>query len=60
MLRWALIFFLISIVAGILGFTGVAASSAAIAQTLFFVAIALFGVFLMMGLLTGKAIASKL
>ncbi len=60
MLRWALIFFLISIVAGILGFTGVAAGSAVIARSLFFVAIVLFGVFLILGLLTGKAIVGKL
>ena len=31
-LKWALIFFLVSIVAGILGFTGVSAASADIAS----------------------------
>jgi uncharacterized membrane protein YtjA (UPF0391 family) len=56
MLRWALIFFIVSIVAGVFGFTGVAAGSAAIAKTLFFLAIALFAVFLIAGLTVGRAI----
>jgi uncharacterized membrane protein YtjA (UPF0391 family) len=34
-LRWALLFFLISIVAGVLGFTGLSAASADIARFLF-------------------------
>jgi uncharacterized membrane protein YtjA (UPF0391 family) len=37
MLRWAFIFLLVSIVAGLLGFTGVAAASAGIAKVLFFI-----------------------
>jgi uncharacterized membrane protein YtjA (UPF0391 family) len=36
-LRWALLFFLISIVAGILGFTDISAASADIARFLFYV-----------------------
>ena len=36
MLKWALIFFLISLVAGFFGFTGVAAGAAGIAKVLFF------------------------
>lgn len=35
MLKWAAIFFLISIVAGVLGFGGVAGASAGIAKFLF-------------------------
>ena len=42
MLRWALIFFVISIIAGVFGFTGIAAGSAAIAKILFFFSIVLF------------------
>ncbi|MEA2820184.1 MAG: hypothetical protein QOJ86_2188, partial [Bradyrhizobium sp.] len=34
-LKWALIFFLVSIVAGILGFTGISAASADVARFLF-------------------------
>jgi uncharacterized membrane protein YtjA (UPF0391 family) len=56
MLRWALIFFIISIAAGVFGFTGIAAGSAAIAKTLFFLAITLFAVFLIAGLTVGRAI----
>lgn len=36
MLKWALVFLLISLVAGVLGFTGIAAGAAAIAKILFF------------------------
>ncbi len=50
MLKWALLFFLISLVAGVLGFTGIASGAAAIAKTLFFVAVVLFLVFLVIGL----------
>jgi uncharacterized membrane protein YtjA (UPF0391 family) len=35
MLYWALVFFIISIIAGILGFTGVAVASASVAKVLF-------------------------
>jgi uncharacterized membrane protein YtjA (UPF0391 family) len=59
MLRWALIFFVISIVAGVFGFTGISAGTAAIAKTLFFLAIALFAVFLIAGLTVGRAISGK-
>ena len=36
MLRWALIFFLISIVAAVFGFGGIATASAGMAQILFY------------------------
>jgi uncharacterized membrane protein YtjA (UPF0391 family) len=58
MLRWALIFFVISLIAGIFGFTGVAAGSAAIAKVLFFLAITLFAIFLIAALTVGRAITS--
>lgn len=35
MLRWALIFFVVSLVAGALGFTGIAAGAGRIARILF-------------------------
>jgi uncharacterized membrane protein YtjA (UPF0391 family) len=35
MLYWALVFFVISIIAGVLGFSGVAVASAGIAKILF-------------------------
>jgi uncharacterized membrane protein YtjA (UPF0391 family) len=50
LLRWALLFFVISIVAGILGFTGVSAASADIARVLFYVFVIIFVVLLLLGL----------
>ncbi len=49
MLRWALLFFIVSIVAGFLGFSGVAVATAGIAKILFFIAVAIFLVFLCSG-----------
>ena len=54
MLKWALIFFVISIVAGLLGFTGVAVGAAEIAKVLFFICIALFLIFLVVGLVAAQ------
>jgi uncharacterized membrane protein YtjA (UPF0391 family) len=56
MLRWALIFFIISIIAGMFGFTGIAAGSAAIAKVFFFVAAALFVIFLIAGLTVARSV----
>jgi uncharacterized membrane protein YtjA (UPF0391 family) len=56
MLKWALIFFIVSLVAGVFGFTGIAAGAAAVAKILFYVAVALFLVFLVLGLLAMRAI----
>ncbi|MFZ5782288.1 MAG: DUF1328 domain-containing protein [Pseudomonadota bacterium] len=56
MLKWALIFFLVSVVAGIFGFTNIAAGAATIAKVLFFIAVAIMLVFLVLGLLAGAAI----
>jgi uncharacterized membrane protein YtjA (UPF0391 family) len=56
MLRWAFIFLLIAIVAGLFGFTDVEAASATIAQWL-------FGIFLVLfigALAIGLAIGAKL
>ena len=44
MLKWALIFFVVSIVAGALGFSGIAQGAAAIAKLL-------FGLFLILAIL---------
>lgn len=53
-LKWALIFFIISIVAGLFGFTGIAVGAAEIAKVLFFICIVLFFIFLVVGLLTAQ------
>ncbi len=56
MLKWALIFFLVSVVAGVFGFTNIAAGTATIAKWLFFIAVAMFAIFLIMGLLAGEVL----
>jgi uncharacterized membrane protein YtjA (UPF0391 family) len=50
MLSWALIFFVVAIVAAIFGFGGIASASAGIAQILFFIFLVLFVVSLIMGM----------
>lgn len=56
MLKWALIFFVISLVAALFGFTGLAAGAAAIAKILFYIAVLLFALFLVLGLLAARAV----
>lgn len=58
MIRWAVIFAVISLIAGIFGFTGLAHGSAAIAKILFGLALALFLVFLVLGLFVAKKATS--
>ncbi len=53
MLKWAIIFFVISLVAGFFGFTGVASGARTIAKVLFFVALAIFLIVLVFGVLLG-------
>ncbi|MEX0735223.1 MAG: DUF1328 domain-containing protein [Steroidobacteraceae bacterium] len=50
MLRYALIFFIIALIAALFGFTEIAAGAASIAKILFFVFLAVAGVALIMGL----------
>ena len=59
LLRWALIFLVISIVAAAFGFGGVSAAAAGIAKLLFYVFIALFVVTLVLALLLGRAITGR-
>ncbi len=57
MLRWALIFLVVGLIAGLLGFTGIAGTSIAIAKTLFFVFMAIFLVLLVAGVAVGRRIS---
>jgi uncharacterized membrane protein YtjA (UPF0391 family) len=50
LLKWALIFFVVSIIAGVLGFTGISAASADVARFLFYVFVVIFLVLLVLGL----------
>lgn len=42
MLRWAIAFFVIALIAAVFGFTGIASAAAGIAQVIFFIALAVF------------------
>jgi uncharacterized membrane protein YtjA (UPF0391 family) len=56
MLKWALIFFLISIVAGVFGFTGIAAGAASIAKILFFLFLLVAIAIIVFAIIAGKAL----
>ena len=56
MLTWAIIFFLISVVAGIFGFTGIAVGAQAVARVLFGLFLILFLIVLIFGVLAGIAL----
>jgi len=58
MLKWAFIFLLIAIIAGIFGFTGVEQASATIAQWLFGIFLVLFLGALAIGLWLGHKLVS--
>ena len=49
MLKWALIFAIVAVIAGALGFTGIEAGAADIARLLFYVFVALVVIFLVLG-----------
>jgi uncharacterized membrane protein YtjA (UPF0391 family) len=56
MLKWAIIFFVISVIAGYFGFTGVASTTRTIAKVFFFVFLAIFLVVLVFGVFLGVLI----
>jgi uncharacterized membrane protein YtjA (UPF0391 family) len=56
MIKWAIIFFVISLVAGFFGFTDVAAGARKIARVLFFIALAIFLIVLIFGVLLGMLV----
>ena len=56
MLKWALIFFVISVLAGFFGFTGVASGARSIAKVLFFIALAIFLIVLIFGVMLGQLV----
>ncbi len=56
MLRWALIFFVISLVAGALGFTGLASGARRLAKILFGLFLALAVIVVLIAILIGQAI----
>jgi uncharacterized membrane protein YtjA (UPF0391 family) len=56
LLKWALIFFLISVVAAVFGFTGISAATADIARILFYVFVAIFLLLLILGLTIARSV----
>jgi uncharacterized membrane protein YtjA (UPF0391 family) len=56
MIKWAIIFFVVSLIAGFLGFTGVAAGARTIAKVLFFIALTIFLIILIFGVMLGKLV----
>jgi uncharacterized membrane protein YtjA (UPF0391 family) len=56
MLKWALFFLVVSLVAAAFGFTGISEASAGIAKILFVVFLVIFVVLLIIGLRAGEAI----
>ena len=57
MLRWALIFLVIGLVAAVLGFTNIAGASIEIAKVLFYIFLVIFLVLLVLGLIAGRKVA---
>lgn len=55
MLSWALVFFIIAIIAAVFGFGNIAAGAAGIAQVLFFIFLVAFVIALVAGLVTGRS-----
>lgn len=56
MLRWALIFFVVAIVAALFGFTDIPSAAAGIAKILFFIFMTLFLIALIGGLFVVRSI----
>ena len=56
MIRWAIIFAIVALVLGLLGFGGAASAFAGLAKMLFFLAAAIFVILLVLGLMAGKRI----
>lgn len=60
MLKWALIFLVVGLVLGALGFGGVGGAFVGLAKILFFIAVALFIVFALLALFAGKKISDAI
>jgi uncharacterized membrane protein YtjA (UPF0391 family) len=56
LLKWALIFFLVSIVAAVFGFTGISLASADIARILFYIFLVIFLILLVLGLTIARRV----
>lgn len=59
MLRWALVFLIIALIAGALGFTGVAGAAMGLAKILFFLFLVLFVGALILGATVFRKVTGK-
>lgn len=60
MLYWALVFFIVAIVAALFGFGGIASGAASIAKVLFFLFVVLFVISLIVGLVRGRGARTRI
>ena len=58
LLKWAVIFFVIALIAAALGFSGIAAGAAGIAKILFYLFLGIFFVLLIAGIIVGRRVFS--
>jgi uncharacterized membrane protein YtjA (UPF0391 family) len=57
LLRWALLFLVIALIAAAFGYGGIAAGAADIARVLFFIFLAIFVILLVAGAMTYRSVA---
>jgi uncharacterized membrane protein YtjA (UPF0391 family) len=55
MLSWVVTFLIVALIAGVLGFTGIAGASVEIAKAIFFIAVILFLISAVVGLVRGRS-----
>lgn len=55
MISWAITFLVIALIAAVLGFGGIAGTAVGIAKTIFFVAIVLFLISAIVGMIRGRS-----
>ena len=58
MLKWSLVFLVVAIIAGLLGFTSIAGAAVGIAKVLFFIFLFVFVGFMLIGLFATKKLTS--
>ncbi len=56
MIKLAILFFVISLVAGALGFTGISSGARKIAKVFFFIALAIFLIIIVFGVMLGMLV----
>jgi uncharacterized membrane protein YtjA (UPF0391 family) len=59
MLRWAVVFLILGVIAGVLGFTAIAGAAISIAKFLFFLFIAIFLVLLILGFTAARRLTGR-